>query len=97
MQKTIQAPELHAYVATVLIAAGSSAEEAESIAANLVLANLSGHDSHGVGMLPRYVNAVLEGGLQPNTAVRVLLGTGSRRRARCGSRTTKAGASSPAR
>ena len=77
MQKTIQAPELRAYVATVLIAAGSSAEEAESIAANLVLANLSGHDSHGVGMLPRYVNAVLEGGLQPNTAVRVLLDTGS--------------------
>ncbi len=41
------------------------------------MANLSGHDSHGVGMLPRYVDAVLEGGLQPNTGVRVLLDTGS--------------------
>jgi uncharacterized oxidoreductase len=41
------------------------------VAANLVLANLSGHDSHGVGMLPRYVDAIAEGGLLPNTAVKV--------------------------
>ena len=39
MQKTLQAPELQAQVATVLIAAGSSPEEAASVAANLVLAN----------------------------------------------------------
>ena len=77
MQKTLQAHELRAQVATVLIAAGSSPEEATAVAANLVLANLSGHDSHGVGMLPRYVDAVLEGGLQPNSGVRVVLDTGS--------------------
>ena len=41
------------------------------MAANLVLANLSGHDSHGVGMLPRYVDAIAEGGLVPNTGVKV--------------------------
>jgi len=41
------------------------------VAANLVLANLNGHDSHGVGMLPRYVDAIAEGGLLPNTAVKV--------------------------
>jgi uncharacterized oxidoreductase len=40
------------------------------------MANLSGHDSHGVGMVPRYVDAVLEGGLSPNTGVKVLLDTG---------------------
>ncbi len=77
MQKTLQAPELRAQVATVLIAAGSSPEEAGTVAANLVLANLSGHDSHGVGMVPRYVDAVLEGGLKPNSGVRVVLDTGS--------------------
>jgi hydroxycarboxylate dehydrogenase B len=77
MQKTLQAQELRAQVAPILIAAGSSAEEAETVAANLVLANLSGHDSHGVGMLPRYVDAVLEGGLRPNTGVRVLLDIGT--------------------
>jgi uncharacterized oxidoreductase len=77
MQKTIQVQQLRTQVATVLIAAGSSPEEAATVAANLVLANLSGHDSHGVGMLPRYVDAVLEGGLKPNNSVRVVLDTGS--------------------
>ncbi|MEO7401227.1 MAG: malate/lactate/ureidoglycolate dehydrogenase, partial [Polaromonas sp.] len=77
MQKTIQAQQLRSHVATVLVAAGSSPEEAASVAANLVMANLSGHDSHGVGMLPRYVDAVLEGGLKPNHGVRVVLDTGS--------------------
>ena len=77
MPKTLSTQELQAQVATVLIAAGSAAEEAAAVAANLVLANLSGHDSHGVGMLPRYVDAVLEGGLHPNTGVKVVLDTGS--------------------
>ncbi|MDO8371678.1 MAG: malate/lactate/ureidoglycolate dehydrogenase [Polaromonas sp.] len=77
MQKTLPAQSLQAQVATVLIAAGSTADEAAAVAANLVLANLSGHDSHGVGMLPRYVDAVLEGGLKPNTGVKVVLDTGS--------------------
>ena len=44
-----------------------AATRRSTVAANLVLANLSGHDSHGVGMVPRYVDAVLEGGLKPNT------------------------------
>ena len=41
------------------------------------MANLSGHDSHGVGMLPRYVDAVLEGGLTPNAQVQTVLDIGS--------------------
>ncbi|HQS92954.1 malate/lactate/ureidoglycolate dehydrogenase [Polaromonas sp.] len=77
MQKVLQAQELRAQVATVLIAAGSSPDEAVIVAANLVMANLSGHDSHGVGMLPRYVEAVLEGGLKPNTSVHTVLDIGS--------------------
>lgn len=40
---------------------GSTAQEANEVATNLVMANLSGHDSHGVGMAPRYVDAVLAG------------------------------------
>jgi uncharacterized oxidoreductase len=68
---------LQQQVAAVVAAGGSSALEAEQVAANLVLANLSGHDSHGVGMLPRYVEALLEGGLQPNAAVKVNVDTGS--------------------
>ena len=77
MQKTIPAHILRSQCASIFVAAGSSAEEASTVAANLVMANLSGHDSHGVGMLPRYVDAVLEGGLIPNASVRTLLDTGS--------------------
>ena len=77
MSITIEAAALQRSVSSVIAAAGSSAAEAEQVAANLVLANLSGHDSHGVGMLPRYVEAVLEGGLQPNAALRMTLDSGS--------------------
>jgi hydroxycarboxylate dehydrogenase B len=55
---------------------GSGAEEAQLVADNLVLADTSGHVSHGVGMLPRYVDALLEGGLIPNRTPRVELDTG---------------------
>jgi uncharacterized oxidoreductase len=77
MSKTIQAAELRSRVATIIRAAGSSEAEAQTVAHNLVLANLSGHDSHGVGMVPRYVDAVLEGGLTPNAAVNVVLDIGT--------------------
>ncbi|MBA2964760.1 MULTISPECIES: malate/lactate/ureidoglycolate dehydrogenase [Ramlibacter] len=77
MAITLSPQELEARVDAILRAAGSSAAEARTVAANLVLANLSGHDSHGVGMVPRYVDAVLEGGLKPNTAARVTLDAGA--------------------
>jgi uncharacterized oxidoreductase len=75
--QTISAAELRTLCARILSALGSSAQEAQAVASNLVLANLSGHDSHGVGMLPRYVEAVLEGGLRPNTGIRVTLDIGT--------------------
>jgi uncharacterized oxidoreductase len=77
MTKTFTAAHLRRTVADVVAAAGSSREEAQKVADNLVLANLSGHDSHGVGMLPRYVDAVLEGGLKPNADVKVQIDAGS--------------------
>ncbi|MEO7392279.1 MAG: malate/lactate/ureidoglycolate dehydrogenase [Ramlibacter sp.] len=77
MARTFQAAALRKQVAAIISAAGSSAEEARTVADNLVLANLSGHDSHGVGMVPRYVDAVLEGGLKPNASAKVLLDGGS--------------------
>jgi hydroxycarboxylate dehydrogenase B len=56
---------------------GSEPGEALLVAENLVLSNASGHASHGVGMLPRYVGSLLEGGLLPNQHVRVDLDSGS--------------------
>ena len=50
MTQTIQAAALRAHIAAIITAAGSKPEEAKTVSDNLVLANLSGHDSHGVGM-----------------------------------------------
>ncbi len=77
MDKLIQAQPLTDIVTRIIKGTGSSDAEAKQVAENLVLANLSGHDSHGVGMVPRYVDAVLEGGLVPNTSVRVNLDSGT--------------------
>jgi uncharacterized oxidoreductase len=77
MDFTLSRHDLHTHVARILVAAGSTTTEADAVAANLVMANLSGHDSHGVGMLPRYVDAVLEGGLIPNSSVKVLSDIGT--------------------
>ncbi len=47
--------------------AGSDAGEAEVVAEHLVRANLAGHDSHGVGLLPLYVRSIKNDLLRPNT------------------------------
>lgn len=75
--QTFPVQALQAACERIVCATGSTQAEAQAVAANLVQANLKGHDSHGVGMLPRYVDAVLEGGLQPNAGVAVRLDAGS--------------------
>jgi hydroxycarboxylate dehydrogenase B len=77
MPRIIHPKELSSFVASILHAAGSGESEAQTVADNLVLANLSGHDSHGVGMAPRYVDAVSEGGLIPNASVIVRKDSGA--------------------
>ncbi|MEJ8823974.1 malate/lactate/ureidoglycolate dehydrogenase [Variovorax humicola] len=77
MPQTLAAPLLRAQCASILVAAGSAPAEAQQVADNLVLANLSGHDSHGVGMLPRYVDAIAEGGLTPNAGIQVNVDIGT--------------------
>jgi len=61
----------------LVAAGGSEAREARMVAENLVMANLMGHDSHGIGMIPRYVDALLEGGLSVNQHPRVKLDSGA--------------------
>ena len=62
---------LTAYLAAIVAAGGSAPREAELTAKNLVLANLSGHDSHGVGMIPQYVKFLKGGGLVANQHAKV--------------------------
>jgi uncharacterized oxidoreductase len=64
-------------VEAIVAAGGSEAREARMVAENLVMANLMGHDSHGVGMIPRYVDSLLEGGLKVNQHPEVQLDAGA--------------------
>src|SRR5947209_6083890 len=73
----VSAPTLIGAMRAIVAAGGSSDEEAGLVATNLVEANLRGHDSHGVGMIPRYVDSLKEGGLRVNAHVAVTLDTGA--------------------
>ena len=68
---------LHAAMQLLVQGFGSSAAEVEAVTTNLIDANLTGHDSHGIGMLPRYADAFLQGGLTPNAQMRVVHDSGA--------------------
>jgi hydroxycarboxylate dehydrogenase B len=68
---------LTAAIHAIVAAGGSEPREAKLVAENLVTANLLGHDSHGIGMIPRYVDALLEGGLSANQHPRIKLDSGT--------------------
>ena len=67
------------YAVTHLIATrmGSAEDEAAEVADHLVRANLAGHDSHGVGMLPAYVRLLGDGFLVPNQTLETVLDEGA--------------------
>lgn len=67
----VQANALRRLAQTIVERGGSLPEEAGRVAQHLVDANLAGHDSHGVGMLPRYVDNLLAGVLKPNQQLAV--------------------------
>jgi uncharacterized oxidoreductase len=62
---------------SILRAGGSSETEAQTVAEHLVEANLSGHDSHGVGMLPAYCKYLSEGKLKANQKPTIVVDNGS--------------------
>ena len=68
---------LHALTSLIVSRMGSAAEETEAVADHLVRANLAGHDSHGVGMLPAYVRLLLDGLLVPNQTPQTILDAGA--------------------
>ena len=65
------------WVCSLWCAAGSSEREAQLIADHLVGANLAGHDSHGIGMVPRYVRSLLAGEMRLNQPLSIVSDTGS--------------------
>lgn len=68
----IEHERLRAVTRAILISAGSEAGEAEIVADHLVEAHLKGHPSHGVGMIPRYFEALHRDELRPNRTVTVV-------------------------
>ena len=74
---TIDVTRLHAAIRLVVCGFGSQEPEVDTVARNLIEANLTGHDSHGIGMLPRYVEGYLQGGLVPNQQMRTVLDAGT--------------------
>ena len=70
---TLKPDALTAAIRAIVKAGGSADREAEQVATNLVEANLKGHDSHGVGMIPRYIDSIKEGGLAVNAHVSITL------------------------
>jgi uncharacterized oxidoreductase len=74
--RNVKADKLTEVVRSIVKAGGSTDREAELVSTNLVEANLKGHDSHGVGMIPRYIESMKEGGLTVNAHVSVVMDAG---------------------
>ncbi|KAB2872024.1 MAG: malate/lactate/ureidoglycolate dehydrogenase [Bauldia sp.] len=69
---TIKADRLADLVRDIFLAAGCSREEAGRIGKYLVEANLTGHDSHGVQRVPRYLQWKREGFIKADREVRIV-------------------------
>jgi len=74
---TIQHAKLRAMIRDIVAAGGSGGDEAAIVADHLVEANLMGHDSHGVGMVPRYVKNLQAGLLVANEHAEVIKDLGA--------------------
>jgi uncharacterized oxidoreductase len=73
----LEAQGLERIAARIFEAAGSSPAEAAKVAARLVEANLTGHDSHGIIRVHQYVTAIRDGYLKPNQSATVVSETGA--------------------
>ena len=73
----ISADAMTAFATEIFVAAGSAPAEAKQIAEHLVAANLTGHDSHGVGMIPRYMLHRGMGAVHPNRAPKIVADMGA--------------------
>ncbi len=73
----IQAESLAGLATRIFGRMGSPRDEAALVADSLVTANLLGHDSHGVGLVPSYVAHFEAGHLHPGTSVRTVSDDGA--------------------
>ena len=77
MTTVVQSEQLTAFVQRIFESAGAKLAFAQSVARHLVAANLKGHDSHGVGMVPAYVGNIRAGRLVVDAEARVVRDRGA--------------------
>jgi uncharacterized oxidoreductase len=68
----IPVDKLTQFAIALLQAGGVGAEEAKVVGTSLVLANLMGHDSHGVMRVPYYLDGVAKGDVKPGAELTVV-------------------------
>ena len=73
----IPAPELKRFAEQILLAADVPPRKAAVVAACLIASNLRGVDSHGVQLLPFYIDQLLAGEMDAEADGRVVSETGS--------------------
>ena len=76
MAMIIAADALTRFAEAIIAGTGSQPPEAREVATHLVEANLKGHDSHGVGVIPGYVKYAKEGRLKPNQHAKLVSESG---------------------
>jgi len=72
-----QSTRLRPFILDIFRAAGSNDWEAAEITDHLIDANLAGHDSHGIGMIPAYMLHLKNGWVKPNQTPVQVGGSGS--------------------
>ena len=72
----ITAEKLQLFTSNLFVAAGAARNDANQTAEHLVQANLKGHDSHGVVMVPTYVGNIKSGFLDPTAHIDIVRDSG---------------------
>src|SRR5436305_6946273 len=73
----LDAEALTRFAAEILARAGAPEDVAQTVAKSLVLANLKGHDSHGVIRVPDYIAWIERGWIVPEAKPEIVSESGS--------------------
>ena len=74
---TLAAADLTEFVCGIFVAKGTAQDIAHTVAKSLVLANLRGHDSHGVIRVMQYVDWMDRGWIQPEGRLEIIRDCGA--------------------
>src|SRR5262249_9622816 len=74
---TIATDKLARFATSLLEAGGVPAQEAQTVAKSLIVANLMGHDSHGIMRVPYYLDGVAKGEVKVGAELTILKETPS--------------------